>query len=98
MSSDSHPRAPHVKEEAPTLRLADRITLRPLEAAETLGVSERTLRQLLPELPHFHTEKGGRGCVLIPVESLKRWVEARAEAEGNRVERLAAEIERAFSK
>jgi excisionase family DNA binding protein len=72
--------------------LGCRITLRPAEAAKALGVSERTLRTMLPHLPHFREG----GVVLIPVESLRRWADDRAEREKSRVERLADEIRRSF--
>ena len=94
---DPAPRAPHANNGGPTLDLANRITLGTGEAAWALGVSETTLRQMLPDIPHFHSDKSGRGRVLIPVEGLKRWAEARAVAQGNRVGRVAAEIERAFA-
>ncbi len=35
------------------LRLCDRLALRPKEAAQVLGLSERSLRALLPELLYF---------------------------------------------
>ena len=68
--------------------LANRIALRPKEAAMALGISERTLRQILPELPHFHA---GRR-VLVPVEGLRRWIEDRATAETEHASTLADEI------
>lgn len=69
--------------------LAGRVALRPPEAARALGVSERTLRGLLPELPHVR-----RGAVvLIPVDALRRWLEEQAHAGRARADRIAAEIE-----
>ena len=65
-----------------------RLALRPKEAAEALGISERTLRQLLPELPHFR--RGG--VVLLPVEELRAWLREQATAEGSRASALADEI------
>lgn len=74
------------------LALADRITLRPAEAAEVLGVSERTLRTFLPRLPHFREGN----VVLIPVDELRRWARERAKtqraAEGEVVDRLIEKI------
>ena len=56
------------------LRLSDRIALRPREAAAALGISERKLRELLPELPHVRR----RGVLLFPVRALEAWVVAEA--------------------
>lgn len=70
------------------LGLVGRLALRPKEAAEALGVSERTLRGLLPELP---TVRRG-GVVLLPVEGLREWLRDESRAEGNRVEKLVGEI------
>ena len=55
------------------IQLADRLALRPREAAEALGISERQLRQILPELPH--TRLGG--CVVLPVDALREWLRER---------------------
>jgi excisionase family DNA binding protein len=68
--------------------LANRLALRPDEAAEALGISERTLRRLRPKLPCVREG----GAVLYPVEALRRWLEERAEAQGAREERIAGEI------
>ena len=65
-----------------------RLALRPKEAAEALGISERTLRQILPELPHFRVG----GVVLLPVEELKAWLREQASAEGSRAEALVGQI------
>ena len=59
----------------------DRLALRPKEAASALGVSERTLRQMLPELPHVRM--GSR--VVIPVRLLEEWLRTHAQTEENRV-------------
>ena len=72
------------------LALADRLALRPAEAARALGLSERTFRDLLPRIPHFRTEVGG--AVLIPVRALETWLEEQAQAEGSRADRVAGEI------
>ena len=73
-------------DEATALR--DRLALRPKEAATALGVSERTLRQLLPELP---TVRRG-GVVLIPITGLQQWLRDESRAEGDRVEQAVEEI------
>ncbi len=44
--------------------LSNRLALRPAEAAQALGIGERTLRQILPELPHVRVG----GVVLLPVD------------------------------
>jgi excisionase family DNA binding protein len=61
--------------------LSDRLALSPKEAAAALGVSERTLRQMLPELPHVYM--GSR--VVIPVRLLEEWLRTRAQTEEKRV-------------
>jgi excisionase family DNA binding protein len=70
------------------IRLVDRLALRPKEAAEALGLSERKLRELLPELPHVRIG----GAVLLPVDGLREWLRKEAKAEQNRVEREVQEI------
>ena len=73
------------------LKLADRLALRPVEAAQALGIGERTLRQILPELPHVRVG----GVVLLPVEGLQAWLRERAEAEQGRAEKVVEEVLRA---
>ncbi len=70
------------------IRLADRLALRPKEAAKALGIGERTLRQLLPELPHVRVG----GVVLLPVEGLQAWLREQAKAERSRAETVADEV------
>lgn len=83
------------RQPAEPLRLADRLALRPREAAKALGLSERTFRSLLPKLPHVRTG----GAVLIPVEPLRRWLEAQcamqhdhSQAERDRVEAITQDF------
>jgi excisionase family DNA binding protein len=76
------------QQEAPALDLSSRLALRPKEAAHALGISERTLRQLLPELPVVR--RGG--VVLIPVEALRAWLRDQAAIEGRRADAIAGEI------
>jgi excisionase family DNA binding protein len=71
--------------------LCSRIALRPAEAARALGVSERTLRRMLPELPHVRRA----GAVLLPLEPLRRWLEEQARAQGRQVD---AAVREALSK
>ncbi len=73
---------------AKSLDIATRLALRPHEAAAALGISERKLRELLPELP---TVRRGR-IVLIPVEPLRKWLRDESRAEKGRVEKAVTEI------
>ena len=68
--------------------LQDRLALSPAEAARALGVSERHLRSVLPKLPHTHL--GTR--VVIPVDALREWLRANAEAIPNQIDALVEEI------
>jgi excisionase family DNA binding protein len=74
--------------------LRTRLALRPKEAAEALGVSERTLRQLLPELPVVR--RGG--VVLLPVEPLCAWLREQADVEGRRSNAIAKDMLSAMKK
>jgi excisionase family DNA binding protein len=67
--------------------LRDRLALRPKEAAKALGLSERKLRELLPELPAVR--RGG--VILIPVAGLQEWLRDESKAEGDRVEKAVVE-------
>jgi excisionase family DNA binding protein len=86
--SERRRRSVKADHDLPPLRLADRVALRPKEAAEALGISERTIRQLLPELP---TVRRGN-IVLIPVEPLRKWLREESEAEKSRAEAVVGEI------
>jgi excisionase family DNA binding protein len=70
-----------------------RLALSLAEAARALGVSERHVREILPDLPHVHL---GRR-VVIPVEALREWLRDRARAERSRAERAAEELVAAFT-
>jgi excisionase family DNA binding protein len=76
------------QQEEPALDLSSRLALRPKEAAEALGISERTLRQLLPELPVVR--RGG--VVLLPVEPLRAWLRDQVTIEGRRADAIVGEI------
>ena len=52
------------------IRLEGRLALRPVEAAQVLGLSERTLRQILPQIPHLRAGS----AVLIPVDSRQQMI------------------------
>ncbi len=51
-----------------------RLALRPREAAESLGLCERTLRDL-PDAPRIKLN----GVVLYPIAALERWLSDRLE-------------------
>ena len=85
-SDDREPKAASVP-----VDLQGRLALRIPEAAQVLGICENTLRQILPELPHFHIGKSVR----LPVEPLREWVRKRAEAEKNRVDEVVEDVLRA---
>jgi excisionase family DNA binding protein len=71
------------------IELADRLALRPKEAAEALGVGERTLRAWMKdeELPFFRVN----GVVRIPRRALEEWMEER-ETCAAKIEAIANEI------
>ncbi len=64
--------------------LSTRLALRPAEAARALGISERTLRAMLPRLPVVRSG----GLVLIPVEALRDWLRERAHASAKDAENV----------
>ena len=68
--------------------LADRLALRPAEVAEALGLSERTIRQMLPELPHVRVGT----AVVIPIDLLREWLRDRAHTEKGAVDRAVDEV------
>ncbi len=70
------------------LDLVGRLALTVAEAARSVGVSERHLRSMLPEIPHVYL--GGR--IVIPVESFREWLHQRAEVQKAGVEAVAREI------
>ncbi len=70
------------------VQLSGRLALRPAEAAKALGIGERTLRQILPELPHLRVG----GIVLLPVEGLQAWLREQSKAERGRVDETVSEI------
>ena len=71
------------------LRLADRLALRPKEAADALGVSERTLRKWMRDdaLPYRRLD----GVVLISRRALEQWLEEQTQV-GLSADALAANI------
>jgi hypothetical protein len=69
-------------------RLSERLALTIPEAAAAVGVSERLMRNLLPEIPHCHL--GNR--VIIPVSLLDEWLRKQAEKEQNVVGKAVNDI------
>jgi len=69
--------------------LANRIALRPVEAAAVLGISDRTLRKWMRDegLPHFRLD----GVVCIPVAELREWMADRMVS-SHQADTIAAEI------
>lgn len=65
-----------------------RLALSLAEAARALGVSERHVREILPDLPHVHL---GRR-VVIPVDALREWLRERARRERSRADLAVDEI------
>ena len=66
------------------LDLSGRLALRPKEAAEALGVCEKTLRQIGTEIGRVH-----RGnVVLYPVEALYEWLRRHTEAPEDAINRI----------
>ena len=92
MILDTSRRAPSTSErsdEPPVgVRLSNRLALSIKEAAQVLGVSDGLLRTSLPEIPHLHI--GTR--VVIPVDALREWLRARAQAEAGAAAREAEDI------
>ena len=73
--------------------LANRLALRPKEAAQALGIGERTLRQLLPELPHVRVG----GVVLLPVDQLREHLREMVRTEKHRGDAVVEEILRTIA-
>ena len=76
------------REQQAGVDLSTRLALRPREAAAALGICERTLRTLQPELPCVRVG----GTVLYPVKALEEWLSRRAEAEGNRLDAVVEDV------
>ena len=70
------------------VRLSERLALSISEAAKAVGVSERLLRTVLPEIPHCHV--GNR--VVIPVRLLEEWLRKQAQKEENVVGKAVKDI------
>ena len=76
----------------PTLDLRSRLALRPKEAAEALGLSERKFRQIASRLPAVWVDS----IRLYPVESLQSWLAEEADrqtrADAETADRILAEL------
>ena len=70
------------------IQLSTRLGLRPAEVAKALGVSERTVRQFLHELPHLRMGT----TVVVPVDALRTWLQEKAQAEVNRVDAVVEKV------
>ncbi len=68
--------------------LSHRLALRPREAAEALGISERKFRGLLPQLPVVREG----GVVMIPVNLLRQWLIEQATQDVCQVDVAVGEI------
>ena len=71
--------------------LVTRLALTIPEAAKAIGVSQRHLRSMLPEIPHCYI--GSR--VVIPLGPFEEWLRKRAEAQSARADAVVEEILRA---
>ena len=56
--------------------------------ATALGISERTVRQILPELPHLRVGSS----IVVPVDGLREWLRERAKADKGPVDAAVEEI------
>ena len=68
--------------------LATRFAVSAKELANALGVSERSIRDHQPEIPHVWI--GNR--ILFPVDQVREWLGDRAKAQRSAGEGLANEI------
>ena len=66
----------------------ERLGLRPIEVAKALGVSERTIRQVLPGIPHLRIGT----AIVVPIEALKKWLIDEAEVEKGSIDAAVDEI------
>jgi hypothetical protein len=58
------------------------------EAAEALGIAEGTIRNYLPQIPHFRL---GR-TLLFPVDGLRKWASDQANAQHDHTDQVVEEI------
>ena len=74
--------------------LRGRLSLNLEEAARAFGVSEKHLRNLLPEIPHVRL--GNR--LVIPVKPAEEWLRQQAKAERASADQMAEDVLREFQK
>ena len=82
------PQGPCTKLEPVRLYLEDRLALRPAEVAHALGISDRTVRTILPQLPHLRVGT----AILVPTDELRRWLREQTEVERSRVDHEVDDI------
>lgn len=72
-----------------TIDLANRVALRPEEAADAFGVNVKTVRKWMreEELPFFHMDR----LIFIPIAGLEDWIKKRIHTERSS-DRIADEI------
>ena len=66
----------------------ERLGLRPAEVAKALGLSERTIREVLPEIPHLRIGT----AIVIPIDALREWLNDQAKAGKGRVDAAVDDI------
>ncbi len=75
------------------VRLSERLAVSVSEAATAIGVSERLMRTVLPDIPHCHV--GNR--VVIPISLLAEWLCKQAQKDqtvvGKAVDEILEEIQ-----
>ena len=76
------------RDQPTTVELRNRLSLRAGEAAQVLGISERTLRHWLPRLPHIREGN----VLLFPVDQLRAWLSDRVRQQEEEAQRLASEL------
>ena len=70
------------------VQLPERLALTIPEAAAAIGVSERHLRSMLPEIPHVRL--GGR--VVVPIYQLRKYLAEQVQTERGKVNQTVEDI------
>ena len=70
--------------EEPGFCLSNRLALSISEAAQSIGVSETHLRNIISEIPHLYLGKR----VVIPVDLLREWLRNRIDREQGQVDKI----------
>ncbi len=76
------------------VRLSERLALSVSEAAKAVGVSERLMRTILPDIPHLRI--GGR--VVIPRDQLVEWMRSEVDRERNHTDEIARKVVEAVTR